>query len=73
MRPRLEYQPFKFSGCSWNNCNIVYKDNDELLFALVFTRALTGHPYNLHWPFTDFGQIREDSGRDAGNLLQLPR
>lgn len=36
-------------------------------------RALTGHPYNLHWPFTDFGQIREDSGRDAGNLLQLPR
>ena len=26
-------------------------------------------PVICHWPFTDFGQIRGDSGRDAGNLL----
>ena len=75
MRPRPECRHWKFSGRRANNCNIVYKDNEGIIVrALVFARARRVHgdtPVICHWPFTDFGQIRGDSGRDAGNLLQL--
>lgn len=68
-RPWIPW-PFKFSGCSSNNCDIVYTKTATDYCSVARARRGCG-PYNLHWPFTDFGQIREDSGCDAGNLLQF--